>query len=249
MKQYESVIKVMEENKGYSTLNYLYEKVPNKPEFICKAKDPFANIRRIVQDKRFFFKIKPGLWALKSYQKKLPDEINLLIEEDKDIKNEGKFTHSYFQGMIIEIGIMKGYKTYIPPQDQNKKCLNKTLKEIVDLKTIYKFTYDKLIQKVKSIDVFWFNDRKFPVDVFEIEHTSDCRIALIKFLELQDFNLKMHIVSSSARKSGILNKIDFTAFRPIKHKVEFMDYDYIEKLHSKVSKLHFIEKKKRGVAL
>lgn len=39
------------------------------------TKTPCATIRRIVQDTRFFFKIKPGLWALKSYKNKLPGEI------------------------------------------------------------------------------------------------------------------------------------------------------------------------------
>ena len=75
MKQYEAVIKVMEENGGYSTLGLLYQDVLNISGAKWKTKTPFASIRRIVQDNRFFFKIKPGLWALKKYRNKLPVEI------------------------------------------------------------------------------------------------------------------------------------------------------------------------------
>ena len=66
MKQYEQVIKVMEENGGWTTLGFLYHKVNTS---LWKTKTPFATIRRIVQDERFFFKIKVGLWALKSHKK------------------------------------------------------------------------------------------------------------------------------------------------------------------------------------
>ena len=65
MKQYEQVIAVMEENGGWATLGFLYHKVDTSE---WKTKTPFATIRRIVQDERFFFKIKAGLWALKSHK-------------------------------------------------------------------------------------------------------------------------------------------------------------------------------------
>jgi hypothetical protein len=50
MRQYEAVIKVMEENGGFATLSYLYEKALKVPGVVWKTKTPFASIRRIVQD-------------------------------------------------------------------------------------------------------------------------------------------------------------------------------------------------------
>ena len=233
MKQYEAVIKVMEENRGYATLSYLYEKVLKVPNVTWKTKTPFASIRRIVQDKRFFFKIKPGLWALKSYKNKLPSEILSLIEEDEEIEKEGKFTHSYYQGMIIEIGNIKGFKTYIPPQDKNKNFLDRPLRELVKLDNIFKFTYEDVIQKVKFIDVFWFNQRRFPAYVFEIEHSTDFKNALLKFLELQDFNVKMNIVSSKEREKEFLDKSKFSAFEPIKQRIRFITYEQVAEWYRK----------------
>jgi len=60
MKQYEAVIEVMEENGGYATLGFLNQKVLKIKDCKWNTKTPFASIRRIVQDPRFFFKIKPG---------------------------------------------------------------------------------------------------------------------------------------------------------------------------------------------
>ncbi len=243
MRQYEAVIKVMEEAGGYATLSWLYEKVLKVPDVIWKTKTPFATIRRIVQDKRFFFKIKPGLWALKTHKDKLPDDILSLIEKDKEIEKEKEFTHSYYQGMLIDIGNIKGFKTYVPPQDKNKKFLNKTLKELVNLDNIFKFTYEDVIQKVQSIDVFWFNERRFPAHIFEIEHSTDFKNALLKYMELQDFNVQMYIVSHQERKREFLSKIEFLGFAPIKGKTHFVTYEEVSQWHAKSYELMLTEKK------
>lgn len=243
MKQYEAVIKVMKENGGYATLSYLYEKVLKVQDVIWKTKTPFATIRRIVQDERFFFKIKPGLWALKTYKDKLPEEVAPLIEENKHAEKEGKFTHSYYQGAIVEIGNIKGFKTYVPPQDKNKKFLNRTLGDIVSLNTILKFTYEDVIQKVQSIDVFWFNERRFPVYVFEIEHSTDFKNALLKFLELQDFNIQMYIASYKERQREFLSKMSFSGFESIREKTHFIDYEGISQWHAKSYELMLTESK------
>ncbi|MEO0183475.1 MAG: hypothetical protein ABIL40_08370 [candidate division WOR-3 bacterium] len=242
MKQYEAVIKVMEENGGYATLGLLYNEVLKVPNVVWGTKTPFASIRRIVQDKRFFFKIKPGLWALKSYKEKLPDDVLSLIDEGEEDKQKRKYVHSYYQGLVVEIGNLKNFLTYVPPQDQNKKFLNRNLGDIIRLKTILEFTYNSILERVQSIDVWWFNERKFPAEVFEIENIGDFRNALIKFLELQDFNVKMTVIAPSVRRREFLNKLNLTGFVPIKGRVTFMSYEDISRWHSKLSELILTER-------
>ncbi len=246
MKQYEAVIKVMEENGGYATLGYLYEKVLKIPDVIWRTKTPFASIRRIVQDKRFFFKIKPGLWALQTYKDKLPGELLSLLEEDKQIEKEGENTHSYYQGLIVEIGNIKGFTTYVPSQDKNKGFLNQTLKEMVSTSTIYKFTYEEVIRKIQSIDVFWFNERRFPFSVFEIEHSTDFKNALLKFVELQDFNVQMFIVSPKERHREFVSKVDFVGFKPIRSRIKFIGYEDVSNWHAKSYELMLTESRLTG---
>jgi len=246
MKQHEAVIKVMEGKGGYATLGLLYQEALNVPGVIWKTKTPFASIRRIVQDSRFFFKIKPGLWALKSYKNNLPYEILSLIEEDKLREEEKKFTHSYYQGLIIEIGNIKGFSTYIPPQDKNKIFLNNSLKDLVSMNNIYRFTYEDVIRKIQSIDVFWFNKRRFPDSIFEIEHSTDFRNSLLKFLELQDFSVQMYIISNKKRQREFFSKVNFIGFKPIKNRTKFIAFEEVSRWHSKSYELMLTESKIYG---
>ncbi len=111
--QYQQVMDVMANNGGYATLGYLYHNVDVSQ---WGTKTPFRSINRIVQDKRFFFRIKPGLWALKSMQTEVLKTLS--IQEGREKKKE-EFNHSYFQGLLVEIGNIKGFQTFVPNQDKN----------------------------------------------------------------------------------------------------------------------------------
>lgn len=239
MKQHEAVIKIMEQNGGFATLGYLNQEVLKVVDVEWKTKTPFASIRRIVQDKRFFFKVKPGLWALLSSKDKLPSNIfptNLIPKAEQEL-----FNHSYYQGLLVEIGNLKKYETFVPNQDKNKKFLGKTLGEIGSQEIFYQFGYDHLVKKAKTVDVCWFNLRKMPSVLFEVEHSTDIQNSLLKFAELQDYNVNFFIVADKARKAEYTGKISLAAFSPIKQRVQFMDYDKLSELHTKTFEIANIE--------
>ncbi len=75
MYQYQAVEKVMRENGGYATLEHLYEHAPHVEGTEWKSNTPDASIRRIVQKRDRFFKIRPGLWALEDQKGELPEEV------------------------------------------------------------------------------------------------------------------------------------------------------------------------------
>ncbi|KKP28231.1 MAG: hypothetical protein UW45_C0059G0004 [Parcubacteria group bacterium GW2011_GWC2_44_22] len=215
MKQHEAVIKIMEQNGGFATLGYLNQEVLKVPMVEWKTKTPFASIRRIVQDERFFFKIKPGLWALLSRKDKLPAEIyptTIVPKAEQEL-----FNHSYYQGLLVEIGNLKKYETFVPSQDKNKRFLGKTLGQVSSQESFYQFGYDHVVKKVKTIDVCWFNIRKMPSVLFEIEHSTDMQNSLLKFVELQDFTANFFIVADKARKEEYSGKLALNAFVPIKN--------------------------------
>ena len=196
---------------------------------LWKTKTPFATIRRIVQDERFFFKIKVGLWALKSHKELLLEKFELNISKEK----EQDFSHSYFQGLLVEIGNIRGYNTYIPPQDKNKLFLDRKLDHIASLNQILDFTYPQVIKRAKTIDVIWFNQRNFPYAFFEVEHTTDIQNSLLKFNDLQDFYSKFYILSAIERKREFEQKITYTSFKDIRDRVSFIDYEFVVNLHTK----------------
>lgn len=239
MKQYEAVIKVMEQNGGFATLGFLNQEVLKILDVEWKTKTPFASIRRIVQDERFFFKIKPGLWALRSYRDKLPVEI---FPTDTIPKSEQEiFNHSYYQGLLVEIGNLKKYETFVPGQDRNKKFLGKTLAEISSPTDFYQFGYDHIVRKARTVDVCWFNIRKMPSVLFEVEHSTDIQNSLLKFVELQDYNTNFFIVADKARKAEYAGKLTLNAFTPIKTRVQFMDYDRLSEWHTKTFEIVSVE--------
>lgn len=239
MKQHDAVIKIMEQSGGFATLGYLNQRVLNVPGVEWKTKTPFASIRRIVQDERFFFKIRPGLWALRSYRDKLPTEI---FPTDAVPKSEQEiFNHSYYQGLLVEIGKLKKYEAFVPSQDKNKKFLGKTLGEISSPDNFYQFGYDHIVRKAKAVDVCWFNIRKMPSVFFEVEHSTDIQSSLLKFTELQDYNANFFIIADKVRKQEYIGKLALNAFVPIKQRVQFMDYDKLSDWHTKTFEIINLE--------
>ncbi len=238
-KQYESVIEVMRENGGYSTLGHLYQNVLKVAGSQWKTKTPFASIRRIVQDNRFFFRIRPGLWALKESKDRLPPEI--FLKNKSNEKERTQYNHSYYQGLILEIGNLKNLKTFVPSQDKNHKYLDSRLGEVATLKVIPSFTYPNLIKKAQTVDVVWFNDRNLPHSFFEIEHSTNIHNSLLKFVELQDFHSAFHIVADNVRAREFKSKISLSAFHPIAKNTKFVNYDQVSEWHTKVCELTAIE--------
>jgi len=238
-KQYEAVIEVMKENGGYSTLGGLYQKVLKVSNIEWKTKTPFASIRRIVQDSRFFFKIKPGLWALKELRDKLPPEI--FSQKKGSISEEDTFSHSYYQGLLVEIGNLKKMKTYVPAQDKNRKFVGRSLKDITTLDNIFPFTYESLTKKAETVDVIWFNERDMPHSFFEVEHSTDIQNSLLKFVELQDFHTDLFIAADKSRKREFDSKISLSAFKPVMGRVKFINYEQVSSWHTRMAELSIIQ--------
>ena len=139
--------------------------------------------------------------------------------------------------MLTIIGNLKKYKTYLPNQDKNKKFIEKSLDDLRSIKEIPNFTYKKLVERSKNIDVIWFNSRLMedsllmPARFFEVEHSTDIQNSLVKYNDLQDFAARMIIVADESRKKEFDSKIKSTSFEDIVSKVEFLDYAALNKMY------------------
>ena len=231
MKQHEAVIKAMRQNGGYATLGQLYQSALKIPGSNWGTKTPFASIRRIVQTREEFFKVRPGLWGLTAEKEKV-----MQLFDDQSISGtQREYSHYFYQGLVVEIGNFKGFKTFVPAQDKNRPFTYKKLGDISTLPMLYEFTYAEVLRRAQTIDVAWLNTRKYPDSFFEIEHSTDIYNSLLKFVELQDFRVKFYIIADNHRKIEFDNKIALNAFAPIKLYTKFLDYDTIAELHTKVS--------------
>jgi hypothetical protein len=232
MKQGDAVILTIEKFGGIATLGQLYQEVLKVKDCEWKTKTPFASMRRIVQTNSEIYKIKPGLYALKKYKTKFDNEgIIVETEKNKSVEEVITFNHSYYQGLLIHIGNLKNYLTYIPNQDKNRKFLNTELAKIRTLQKLPEYSFPELVSRSSTIDVIWINERRMPNSFFEIEYSGDIQNSLIKFNDLQDFYTKMYIVADKARKAEFDKKLNYSVFRDINKRVKFLDYVSLTKLY------------------
>lgn len=160
-----------------------------------------------------------------------------IISETSLNKNSSQvveFNHSYYQGLLLTVGNLKGLKTFIPNQDKNKKFINKPLGDIRTLNSLPEYSYPNLIQRSSTIDVIWFNERKMPHSFFEVEYSTDIQNSLLKFNDLQDFSSRMIIVADVSRKNEYENKIRYTSFKDISDRVKFLDYESLSKQYERI---------------
>ena len=217
MKQYEAVILTLEKLGGQATLAELYREVMKVEDCEWKTKTPFHSIRRIVQERKEIFKIRPGLWALVSYRKQLG--LDRLQQDSPKAQVEN---HSYYQGVIVSLGNLKGFQTFVPQQDKNRAYVGKPLKDIRTLQEIPAFSHENLVKRGSTVDVVWFNSRMMPNSFFEVEHSTDIQNSLLKFVDLQDFHSRMFVVADSNRRAEFEHKRNYQAFSDIFDRVNFL---------------------------
>lgn len=235
--QTQQVIDTLRNVGGYATLGKLYQFVDTSA---WATKTPNESIRRIVQESPAIFKIQPGLWALEECREEVLKKFQI---KGKSPQDDDTFTHSYYQGLIIEIGNMNKLTTYVPAQDQNKKFLETPLKDICSTVVLPKFGYDKIISRAKTVDVIWFNHRNMPDSFFEVEHSTDIQNSVTKFCDLQDYNSRFVIVAPESRHKQFDKVMSRDAFKSVLRRVLFCSYETISQQYDYVCKLHSLPNK------
>lgn len=235
MKQYEAVHLALERNGGFATLGYLYHVVTKMPEWQSSSLTPFASIRRIVQETPGIFRIRPGLWGLEAKRAALGKQLALADYAPPQKVNQ--YSHSYYQGLLVEIGNFNHLETAVPAQDKNKPFLNRKLFEVTSLAKPYEFTFSEIMGRARTIDVSWYNARHFPQAFYEVEHSTDIYNSLLKFVEFQDFRTEFWIVADKARKAEFEGKMKAAAFSSIAGSVKFLSYDKLSEWHTSAAEL------------
>lgn len=247
MKQHEAVIQTLEKLGGVATLGQLNQEVFKIKDCKWNTKTPFASIRRIVQLDKNIYKIKPGLYGLLRLKKSIESK-GIIQETSKNINSKElvEFNHSYYQGLLLTTGNLKGLKTFVPNQDKNRLFLNTKLGDIRTIDDLPEFTYPKIVKRSSTVDVIWFNERDMPHSFFEVEHSTDIQNSLLKFNDLQDLYSRMVIVADTKRKNEYLDKIKYSSFKDLSqnNRVSFLDYENLSKQYESL-----IEQDKMGFVL
>ncbi len=233
MKQPDAVKLTIEKLGGIASLSQINQHIFEIEECEWKSKTPFASIRRIVRHTDGIYRIKSGVYALEEFRAQL--EAKGIVEqtdknkESEEVKN---FNHSYYQGVLLEMGKMKHLDTFVPQQDKNRIFLNgNTLGELRTLDNIPEFSFKNIVHRSSTIDVIWFNERMMPHSFFEVEHSTDIQNSLLKYNDLRDFFARMVIVADESRHQEYIKKMEYDSFKELReHKrVYFLSYDDLDK--------------------
>lgn len=233
--QEQQVIAQMRREGGFSTLRRLYETVDVSG---WQTKTPEASIRRIVQQSSQTFKIEPGLWALEECRDSVLRQFEL---EPGNRQSEERFGHSYYQGLLVEIGNIRQKTTYVPAQDRNRNFIGRRLGDVCHTTVLPAFGYEKLLRRARTIDVVWLNERQMPSDFYEVEHTTDIRNSLTKFYELQDFHAGFYIVAPKSRQAEFDDKLHASMFDSIAGRVGFIDYERVVGMYESMQQFRAVK--------
>ena len=229
--QWMQVVSALKRLGGIATLSQLNRALlsPGGDATNWKTKTPEATIRRIVRNTPdYIHPLKPGLYCLQELAPKYEGEYSLPEDGHIPPKVEER-NHWYYQGLLVELGKARNYKTYVPAQDKNRTFGNQKLGDVCDTTRLPSFGYQNFMRRARTIDVIWFNRRGMPAKMFEVEMSTDMLNSLSKFNELRDFYTRLKIVAPATRQNHFVDRIGMDTFHEIRGRVKFMGIDELEK--------------------
>jgi hypothetical protein len=146
--------------------------------------------------------------------------------------------HSELQGMLLEIGNVRGFQTYCPNKAPHFK--SKTLGEIATLKSFPEFP-GLNTDFVRQIDVIWL-DKTFPMHAFEVELTTGIWPGLVRLGELRRLNTVLHVVTDSDERT-FKRRIGGDIFADIIERCHHARATDVRELHEVETHLHGLRKK------
>lgn len=218
-----AILQVLEKNNGTATLKDFYKEVPPQ---ILKTKTTDAEhdirgfLRRLKNVKGKIKQIGLSKYALVDYN---PSE-NIYESIQKPEFEEDFFTfpkekiHDSVEGMLVEIGNLKGYETFTA--DNSAIFNGDVLGNMVTYKNLPEFTYSNILRTTKQIDVVWFKDG-FPYATFDIENSTDYTKAFERALNLKYFKTKFYMVGHDKKENIFDERQNRLSFKDIKNATTF----------------------------
>lgn len=238
MTKVEAIEKVMEDNGGTATLSQIYDNITKYYPSARDTRDWEAGIRgvlyRDIRNGRRFKKIGLSIYALLEYK----------VERKPKEKDKIRM-HSYIEGMCLELGNFDGFLTYTADPSITYRD-NLQLGNFATMHDFPIFSYEKIVNEVRKIDVIWFNKKglAFPKRVFEVvDSVGTLNGAFNRSLQLQNFMTEFYIVAPEKHHDKYLQTIELEIYQPQKDRFSFVNYDDIRELYEAASKKNQLESK------
>ncbi len=189
-----------------------------------------ATIRRVVRQYKIFGPLGEGVY-------KLLEEVPVKAEP-QEFTEEPEIDHGIAQGMLVTLGEIYGYETYVPPHDQTiRNFQGKELRDFVSVSDCTDIFRGPNLAKIREIDILWFAEDDyglFPVYAFEVEETTRVKSGLDRLLKIpRRFPTLFFIIGPSIKEKDLFSQyINQTPFRGFKDKFLFRLYKELEELYN-----------------
>jgi hypothetical protein len=158
--------------------------------------------------------------------------------EPQEFTEEPEIDHGIAQGMLVTLGKIYGYETYIPPHDQTIRTFQgKPLRDFVSVSDCTDIFRGPNLSKIREIDALWFNEDDyglFPVYAFEVEETMRVKSGLDRLLKIpRRFPARFFVIGPSVKEKELFDQyINQTPVRNFRDKFLFKLYKELEELYN-----------------
>jgi hypothetical protein len=191
-------------------------------------------------------------WSRDRKVKTIEGEVTVTVpsddeeEEDKDLiapetKSPDARQSIQIQAKLAEIGIMMGFKIWIPRGDRNRILelvpKNKHNTFLEDLPLNYN---QATLDTIEQIDVLWLK-RQSIVRAFEVEHTTAVYSGLLRMADLlalqPNMDIRLHIVAPDERREKVFREMLRPVFSlldrgPLSRSCTFISYESVNAIRS-----------------
>ncbi|NLO74285.1 MAG: hypothetical protein GX100_09300 [candidate division WS1 bacterium] len=146
--------------------------------------------------------------------------------------------HSIAQGMLVSLGRIYGYETFVPRFDQTTRHFqDEPLSNLVSVRDCASAFPSRNLSKIRQIDVLWFDEDEeglFPVYAFEVEHTTRVRDGMDRLLKIPArYPAQLFVIGPGDREEQLFRQLlEQAPLRQFRHKFVFRRYDELERLYN-----------------
>ena len=205
-------------------------------------------IRRVVRQYKIFEPVPPersGIYRL--VEEEIPETGPQAFTEEPETN------HGIAQGMLVILGNVYGYETYVPPRDQTvRRFQGRPLSDFVTVSDCtHVFSGSRNLPKIREIDALWFDeddDGLFPTYAFEGEETTGVKNGLDRLLKIpRRYVASFYIIAPSAKEKELFDRyVNQTPFRSFKDRFSFRYYKELEELYN-LAVEHYDHREQFGV--
>ncbi|MCK4331737.1 MAG: hypothetical protein KAW81_04170, partial [Dehalococcoidia bacterium] len=151
---------------------------------------------------------------------------------------KAEIDHGIAQGMLVVVGKIYGYETYVPPHDQSiRNFQQKPLRDFVTVADCADVFRGPNLAKIREIDVLWFDEDDyglFPVYAFEVEETTRVKSGLDRLLKIpRRFPTRFFIIGPTEKEKDLFDQyVNQTPFRDFRDRFSFRLYKELQELHN-----------------